>query len=360
MNKLAHSLAVAALVPLGLASTGCLSAILADGQIAATREASDAFNVIADYELARSAAQAGLVQFEGMHRLRPNNTDGLYLLTQAWVGYGFAFPQDDYEDAVDRNDDDAAEYHKKRAGLAYDRAAFFGLELLSHNDKGFDAAKRNDETMKKWLNANFSSRDDAANLFWTGYAWLSRVDLSKENPELVADLWIGVDMIERSVAIDPTVEHYSGTVALAAYHSRPAGEPEQSKQMFELALAKTERKELVVQFTYAVSYACAKGDRGLYEQLLNEVLAAQDPDPNQRLTNMIAKRRAKRFLGKSRMMECGFDMSSKTPAKPAAAAAPAPAPAPPPAPAVPAPAAAPLTAPPAAAPAKPAKPAGKP
>jgi hypothetical protein len=98
----------------------------------------------------------------------------------------------------------------------------------------------------------------------------------------------------------------------------------------------------------------------LYEQLLNEVLAAQDPDPNQRLTNMIAKRRAKRFLGKSRMMECGFDMSSKTPAKTAAAAAPAPAPAPPPAPAVPAPAAAPLTAPPAAAPAKPAKPAGKP
>jgi TRAP transporter T-component len=116
--------------------------------------------------------------------------------------------------------------------------------------------------------------------------------------------------------------------------------------MFDLALAKTERKNLIVQFTYAVTYACAKGDRGLYESLLNEVLSAQDPDPNQRLGNMVAKRRAKRFLGKQRMLDCGFDMSSKSPPKPAAApaAAPGPAPAPPPAPT-----------PPPAPPAKPAK-----
>jgi hypothetical protein len=333
---------VAALVALGAASTGCLSAMLTDGQISATREASDTFNTIADYELARSAAQAGLVQFEGMHKLRPNNTDALFLLTQAWVGYGFAFPQDDYEDAVDRNDDDAAEYHKKRATLAFDRAAFYGLELLSHSDKGFDAAKRNDELIKRWLSSNFSSHDDAENLFWTGYAWVARVDLNKDRPELVGDLFIGVDMIERSVLIDPTVEHWGGTVALAAYHARPAGEPELSKQMFDLALAKTERKNLIVQFTEAVSYACVKGDRALYESLLNEVVAADDPDPNQRLSNMIAKRRAKRFLHKSRMMDCGFDMSSKSPAPAAAPATPA------------------KPAPPAAPPATPAKPVGKP
>jgi hypothetical protein len=357
MTKLASSLAAfASVLTLGFASTGCLSAILADGQIAATREAADAFNVIGDYELARSAAQAGVVQFEGMHRLRPNNTDGLFLLTQAWVGYGFAFPADDYEEAIDRNDEEGADYHKKRANLAFDRSAFFGLELLSHTDKGFPDAKRNDELIKKWLASNFSSHDDAENLFWTGYAWLARVDLNKDRPEVVADLFIGVDMMERSVAIDPTVEHYSGTAALAAYHARPAGEPELSKQMFDLALAKTERKNLVVQYTYAVSYACAKGDRTLYESLLNEVLSAEDPDPNQRLANMVAKRRAKRSLGKSRMMDCGFDMSSKS--APKAAATPAPAP-------VSAPAATPVAPPPAPAPStkpapQPPKPAAKP
>src|SRR5580704_4143288 len=105
----------------GLASTGCINAMLADGEIAATREASDALNVLADYELARSATQAGLVQFEGMHRLRPDNTDALFLLTQGWVGYGFAFPQEDWDVAVDKGDDDLADYQKKRALLAYNR-----------------------------------------------------------------------------------------------------------------------------------------------------------------------------------------------------------------------------------------------
>jgi hypothetical protein len=148
------------------------------------------------------------------------------------------------------------------------------------------------------------------NLFWTGYAWLSRLDLNQDQPELVAELFVGVDLIERSVAIDPTVEHYAGTVALAAYHARPSGEPEEAKRLFELALAETRRKNLVVQLTYATAYACIEGDRALYERLLNEVLSAEDPDPNQRLSNMLAKRGAKRYLGKQRMIDCGFDMGA--------------------------------------------------
>ncbi len=40
--------------------------------------------------------------------------------------------------------------------------------------------------------------------------------------------------------------------------------------------------------------------------MINEVLTADDPDPQQRFTNMIAKRRARRALVKSRMEDCGF------------------------------------------------------
>ncbi len=306
----------ATLLFLAAAPSGCLSAIVADGQISATREASGVFNQIADYDLARAAASAGVVQFEGMHKLRPDNEDALFLLTQAWMGYGYGFPQEDYQDAVDRNDEDMADYQKKRATLAYDRAIFFGLELLSHRDKGFEAARKNDGLLKQWLTDNFTSKSDAPNLFWTGYAWIAKVDLNKDRPEFVADLFVAIDMIERSVALDPTLEHWSGTIALAAYHARPAGEIDQSKQLFDTVLANTQRKNLIAQVTYAQSYACVKGDRALYEQLLNEVLSAQDPDPEQRLPNLIAKRDAKRALGKQRMLDCGFDMSSHGPPKP--------------------------------------------
>src|SRR5580658_1259058 len=114
--------ALASALFLAFAPTGCLSGIVADGQISATREASGVFNQIADYDLARYAASAGVVQFEGMHKLRPDNEDALFMLTQAWMGYGYGFPQEDYQDAIDRNDEDGADYQKRRANLAYDRA----------------------------------------------------------------------------------------------------------------------------------------------------------------------------------------------------------------------------------------------
>jgi tetratricopeptide (TPR) repeat protein len=292
---------------LGLGSTGCIKSMLVNGQIASTRKASGALNTVGDYELARSAASAGLAQFEGMHNLAPDNEDALFLLTRSWVSYGYAFAEDDYEAASDAGDDDLAEYHKKRARLAYDRAVFYGLELLAKHAEGFDAAKKNDETIRAWLKANFDDKEDAEILFWTGYAWLARVNISKDQPEMVAELFVGIAMLERSLELDPEYNHYGATTALASYHARTAAaELDQSKQMFEQAIQKTGGKSLLAKVNFATRYACIKGDKELYEKTLNEVLAAEDPDPEQRLPNTIAKRRAKRALSKVRMENCGF------------------------------------------------------
>ncbi len=300
-------LTFAAAAALALSTNGCIKAMLTNGQISATRNASGALDTIGDFEMARSAVGAGLAQFEGMHRLAPDNTDALFLLTKGWTGYGFAIAEDDMEAAQDKGDDDLAAYHKKRARMAYERAVFYGLELLRHEDDGFEKARKNEDTFKKWLDANFDDKDDADNLFWVGYAWLARVNVSKDDPALVGELFIGVAMIEKSVQLNPEYNHYAGTTALAAYHARTAmSEMDQSAKLFEDALAKTNRKSLVIQVNYATRYACNKGDKALYEKLINEVLTADDPDPQQRFTNMIAKRRARRALQKSRMEDCGF------------------------------------------------------
>lgn len=292
---------------LALSTTGCIKKMLLNGQIESTRKASSAIGTIGDFEMARTAAQAGLAQFEGMHRLGPDNEDALFLLTRSWVSYGYAFVEDDYEQAVDANDDDAADYQKRRARLAYDRAVFYGLELLSHRAEGFEAAKKNEESIHNWLDENFDSKEDAENLFWVGYAWLARVNLSKDDPAMVAELFLGVAMLEKSVALDPEYNNWSGTTALGAYHARTAmSELEQSKTAFETALAKSGGKNLMVPLNYAMKYACMKGDKALYEKLIGTVLSAEDPDPAQRLTNTIAKRRAKRALAKARMENCGF------------------------------------------------------
>jgi TRAP transporter T-component len=309
-------LALPLLAALALGSTGCIKSMLINGQIEGTRKASAAFDTIGDYEMARSAAEAGLVQFEGMHVLAPDNADALFMLTKGWVGYGFGFVEDQMEAAQDAGDEDLADYHRKRARMAYDRAVFYGLQLVNQRADGFEAAKKNQSSLAKWLKENFSNEEDAANLFWTGYGWLARVDLMKgddnDGPAFIADLYVGVTMLERAVEIAPSNEHYSGLIALAAYHARTGmAELDESKQLFDKALQLTEGKNLMVQLNYGTKYACMKSDAALYQDMLNKVLQAPDPDPQERLTNAIAKRRARRWLGKHRVKDaCGIDLTS--------------------------------------------------
>jgi hypothetical protein len=300
---------------LAFGSSGCVKKMLLNGQIEATREGSGAADTIGDFEIARGAAAAGVLQFEGLHRLAPDNGNGLFLLLRGWAGWGYAFAQDDYEIASLAGDDALAEYHKKRTKLAYDRAISYGLELLAKEDAGFPAAKKNADTIKSWLKANFDDKEDAETLFWLGSAWLARVNLLKDEPEYVADLFVGVAMLERSREIDPAFMAWGATSTLAAYHARSSmAELDDSKKLLDLATEKTQRKSLGILLNYA-RYACAKADQPLYEKTLNEILAAEDTDPNLRLQNVIAKRRAKRALSKAAMEDCGF--SAAAPAKPA-------------------------------------------
>jgi hypothetical protein len=316
--------------------------VLVDGQIQSTRQAAAAVDTIGDYDVGRVAAEAGLAQFEGMHALSPDNADALFMLTKTWVGYASGFAEDDMQVAQDAGNDDLADYHKKRARMAYDRAVFYGLQLLAQTDDGFQKARGSQQSLDEWLKKNFTEKDDAVNLLWTGTAWLARAGLmagdDEEGPGFVAELYVAVSLLQRAVDLDPTVEHYDGLLALAAYHARTNGpELEDAKKLLDQALEKTQGKSLLVPLYYATRYACAKGDAALYQTMLNKVLSAQDPDPDQRLVNAVAKRAAKRWLGKHRAKDqCGIDLggsasssSESTPSSPAAAPPAAPAEAPP-------------------------------
>jgi TRAP transporter T-component len=337
-----HMLILALTTSLGLSSTGCIKKVLVDGQIESTRNAAPATDTIGDYDLGRVAAQAGLAQFEGLHSLSPDNPDALFLLAKTWTAYGSAFAEDEMQVAQDQGNDDLAEYNRKRARAAYDRAVFYGLQLLGQTDGGFNQAKGNQQTLEDWLKKNFTRREDAINLLWTGVPWMARAGLmagdDEEGPAFVAELWVGVAIVERAVALDPAAEHYTGPMALASYHARTnMAELDQAKKLLDMAMEKTQGKTLLIPYTYATRYACAKGDAALYQSMLDKVVQAQDPDPDQRMPNAVAKRAAKRWLGKHRAKDqCGIDLgggasSSQEPAPaPAAPAAPpAPEPAPP-------------------------------
>ncbi len=291
---------------LGMGTSGCIKKALLDGQIKGTRDGSAAVNTLQDYEVANQIAFAGLGQMEGMHKLAPDNTDALYMLTRSWSGAAFAFIEDQYEQAYEKGDDVMSEYEILRARAAYQRAISYGLELLSHTADGFDQARRNDATIRAWLVANFTDKDDAENLLWTGYAWIGNVGVSKDVPATVGELYIGVEMVKRSLELDDTASNGMGHIILGAYYAAMK-EFDKSKAELDKANQINDGKFLSVQLNLATRYYCARSDKANYFKTLNEVLAAGDTMPKARLPNVIAKRRARRYLGnKIWQEECGF------------------------------------------------------
>jgi tetratricopeptide (TPR) repeat protein len=291
-----------------LCGTGCLKQIILDGQIASTRKASAALNTVGDFEVAQAAAQAGIATIEGLRYLAPENEDALFMLTRSWAGLSFGFAEDAMERAEDADGTGPDwDYHKRRAEAGYDRAIWYGMQLVEKKAPGFKDATKNVATMTEYWK-QFEDKEDAELLFWLGNAWLGRAGVSKEKPELVSEVFIGVTMVERSVELDPDFMMGTGFVLLGAYHARtPMAELDEAKQLFEKAISKSDGKMLLPKVQLAIRYYCNKGDKENYEKLLNEVLAAGDGEPYQRLPNTIAKRKAFRWLGKERMRaNCGF------------------------------------------------------
>lgn len=293
---------------ISMSTTGCLKKVLLDGQIKGTLQGSAAVNTLHDWEVARGVALAGVGQIEGMHYLAPDNPNALFMLTRSWAGISFGFIEDDYEVAYEKEDDVMAAYHQARARAGYLRGRHYGIELLSMEAEGFEQARRNADLIRAWVVENFDDPEQAEMLLWTGYAWIGHVSASKDIPEIVGELYVGVEMVRRSVELDENIQYGTGHTILASYHARTAmSELEESKKHFEKALAINGGKFLPTKLNFAQRYYCATGDRANYDKLLNEVLAAPDDLPEARLQNTIAKRRARRYLGnKIWQEECGF------------------------------------------------------
>lgn len=122
----------------------------------------------------------------------------------------------------------------------------------------------------------------------------------------MGSLFVGVAILERVEQLDDAYGYGSVHTVLGAYHARTANaELDESKKHFEHAIEITRCASLLPKVQMAAKYYCMKGDKENYVKALTEVEAG-DTMPLQRLQNTIAKRRAKRYMGKERMKTCGF------------------------------------------------------
>jgi hypothetical protein len=292
---------------------GCLERTVLDAQFASIRgDEGGALGTLHDFEISEDIGFAAMGQLEVMQKLAPDSEDALFVLTRGWAGVTLAFTQDAWEQAMQRGDLTDAEYQMHRTRAGFERSLFFGEKWLDRIAPGFDAAQKDAKTLKAWLDQNFSSGPYAEELSWLGFSWVSRVASATEDAEVVAGLWVGIALTERSIKLDERASNGMSLNLLGAFYAD--SQPEKSKEYLDRAMAIGGPGYLPPILTLATSYHCAKRDRTAYEATLRGLVEAPDQQPIFRFLNLLAKRRAHRYLTYPVFQErCAFDAPGAAP-----------------------------------------------
>lgn len=278
---------------------GCdVAKFTADSTAGVFARAAPAFESYWDYDLAGEAVPATIVQLEGILRVVPDNDEILAQLSQAYVAYAYGWVEQEVEALEFAGDYETADAERARARTMYLRATDLTRHRIRLVNPDIDVAvKASVEDLEAWLSAAFVEKSDAPLLLWHGYAWGSYINSAKDDMEAIADLAYAKAFVARSIELDPDYYNAAGyTFMGVATASEMAGNMDDAKLFFEKALARTERRALNAQVNMARHYAVKQGDRKLFDTLLSEVMDAQDPLPEARLANRIAREKAALYI----------------------------------------------------------------
>jgi hypothetical protein len=241
-------------------------------------------SVYRDEDLAtvEKAVPANLILIRGLCGSDPGNKDLWTLASQLYFSYAMAFVEDE--------DPEAAKL-PYRQGLAMGQTALARMGWFHpEGDLG---------TFEKGLRK--ADRDDVPLLFWTLANWVSWINLNLNDPDALAQLPYAEAALRRVLEIDPGfffgMPHVMLGTLLASKPVIAGGKPETARKEFEQAFEISKGKLLIYKVFYAQSYCRATLDEAGFEAALNEVLAAPDDlEPDYRLLNEVAKRKAARLM----------------------------------------------------------------
>jgi len=279
---------------IGLAACGCsgmfvdiaADALAGDGQTYASDD---------DPELVRDALPFALKTTEGLLATEPDNTKLLLAAASGFTQYAYAFIQSDAEQ-LDQSDPKAALRIFARARRMYARARRYGMRGLSALHPGFAAAFAKD---RKAAVARLEA-SDVAMIYWTAAPWAAQISISKDDPQLIAELPSVEALMGRALALDEAWGHgaiHEFYVAYDAGRSEASGGGRvRAKKHFDRALELSHGKKLAPLVTWAEQVAVQAQDRKLFDRMLGRVLAFDaDSAPEFRLANLIAQRQARRL-----------------------------------------------------------------
>ncbi len=235
-----------------------------------------------DLETVGKALPANLLLIRGMAEEAPGDRDLWSVATQLYYSYGYAFVEDD-------NPDEAMLIYKQGRDLG---TRFLRREGWFKPDRDIVAFERGLEKAR---------REDGPILFWTLSNWVSWINIAQTDPAAVADLPYAEAALGRLLQIDPNyflgMPHAMLGTLLASKPAIAGGKPEEARKQFDQAFAISGRRLLIFQVLYAQYYCRQVQDADAFVKTLEEVLhTPADVEPNYRLLNEVAKRKAARLM----------------------------------------------------------------
>ena len=273
--RLLSALALAALL------AGCSLRHAALEQMAgALAEGGAAFASDDDPELVRAAAPVTLKLIEAMLEQRPADARLHLAAASGFAQYAYAFVQQDADEA-EAVDLQRALALSRRARLLYARARDHGLHGLALGDG-----------------------PEAAGLaFWTGMSWAALIALSKDEPEMLADLPRVDALVHRALELDEGYGAGALQTFLIAYEvSHPAaaaGSTARARGRFARAMQLSGGRDAAPLVALAESVCVREQQKAEFDALLERALAIDTRQPSpQRLANLVAQRRARWLLAR--------------------------------------------------------------
>lgn len=234
-----------------------------------------------DITQGREAAASLLVLLEGFIRSDPENPALRRAAAQAYGSFAFGFLEKD---------------EPERARRLYRRGLDHGLRALGAIP-GFSKSARGElPAFRKNLGA--IGKDNLPLLFWTAYCWSGWINLSRNDPDALADLPKAAAMMARARALDPHFFHGGPELFFGVYYGSRSpllgGDPKKARAHFERAIAASGGKFLMAKLLYARYYAVQSQDKKLFTKLLTEIENAPEGSlPEQGLANALARKRAR-------------------------------------------------------------------
>jgi predicted anti-sigma-YlaC factor YlaD len=243
-----------------------------------------------DLQLAREASAFYLKFSESVLRETPGHLKLAETVSAGLTQYAYAFVAFDAE-KIDAKEPEKASQMRERAARLYARAHRHAMKALELSAPGISHAIRQ-RGVEKQLRL---SQAQVPLAYWAAASLGGWISMSKDDPDLVADLPIAMRLAELAWQTDPDY----GRGALASLmgtfeNAKVGGAPSKSRAYFDQAIQLSQGRDAGPYVAKAEGVALPAEDRKQFEQLLNQALDIAKQ--HRTLQNEVMRERAKWLL----------------------------------------------------------------